>query len=135
MKFEKSCGVIVFKEEENDLYVLLVHHNEGHWGIPKGHMEDDESEEETAIREVYEETGIKCEITSDFRETITYLVNDNIQKEVVFFIGKQVGGILTNQENEVQEAVWLEISTAIETITHDDLKQLLKNAILNYQNR
>ena len=135
MKFEKSCGVIVFKEEENKLYVLLVQHNKGHWGIPKGHMEVEEIEEETAIREVFEETGIKCEITSDFRETITYFVSDNIQKEVVFFIGKEIGGTLTNQGQEIQECLWSEENDAIEKITHSNLRELLKNAFLNYKNK
>lgn len=135
MKFEKSCGAIVFKEEENNLYVLLVHHNEGHWGIPKGHMEEDEREEETAIREVYEETGIKCEITSDFRESITYLVKEDIQKEVIFFIGKPVSGTLNNQEEEIQEAIWLEENKAIDALTHEDVKLLLKKAICNYKNK
>lgn len=41
---EKSCGMIVFKKESDELKVLLVHHNVGHWGLPKGHVEENETE-------------------------------------------------------------------------------------------
>lgn len=58
---EKSCGMVVFKEENDNLYILMVKHNAGHWGLPKGHVEENETETETAVREVFEETGIKAE--------------------------------------------------------------------------
>ena len=51
---EKSCGCIIIDKDR----VLLVKHNAGHWDFPKGHMEDGETEIETAIREVKEETNL-----------------------------------------------------------------------------
>ena len=54
MKQEKSCGCIVLDKRT----VLLIKHNSGHWDFPKGHVEGEESEVETAIREVKEETGL-----------------------------------------------------------------------------
>ena len=63
MKKEKSCGCIVF----NDGKVLLVRHNKGHWDFPKGHVEPGETEEQTAKREVKEETNIDVEINTNFR--------------------------------------------------------------------
>lgn len=135
MKFEKSCGVVVFKEENGKLFILLVHHNEGHWGIPKGHMENGECEEETAIREVHEETGILSEIIGNFKESINYLVKENVQKEVVFFIGRPIGGTLNNQDKEVQEAIWVEEENIFDVLIHDDVKELLKKAISSYKNR
>jgi len=51
---EKSCGCIII----NNGKVLLVKQTKGHWGFPKGHVEANETEEETAIREVKEELGI-----------------------------------------------------------------------------
>ena len=63
MKFEKCCGCIILNENK----VLLVKHNDGHWGFPKGHVEKDETELQTAIREVKEETNLDVEIQEDKR--------------------------------------------------------------------
>lgn len=133
MKKEKSCGNIVFKEVNNKIYVLLVHHNLGHWGIPKGHVELDETEEETAIREVFEETGISSYVIPGFRETITYSPKENVLKDVIFFIGKPNDDNLTPQLTEVSEAKFIEINKGIDLITHIDEKQLLNKAIKYYK--
>ena len=70
MKYEKSCGCIVFNEKKQ---ILLVHQNAGHWGMPKGHVENDETEIQTAKREVKEETNLDVEFRND---------RNNINKEV-----------------------------------------------------
>ena len=58
MKHEKSCGAICYTREEGAPRVLVIcHRYGGHWAFPKGHVEAGESEEETAMREVREETG------------------------------------------------------------------------------
>lgn len=58
-KEDKSFGVIpVFKNDGGEYFFCLVKHRAGHWGFPKGHPDVDESEEETAKRELLEETGI-----------------------------------------------------------------------------
>ena len=134
MKKEKSCGNIVFKEIENKLYVLLVHHNLGHWGIPKGHVEINEKEEETAVREVFEETGINSYVIPGFRKIITYSPKD-VLKDVVFFIGKASDDNLTPQLTEVSEAKYVEINEGINLITHIDEKQVLKKAFDYYQEK
>ena len=61
MKFEKCCGCIILNEGK----LLLVKHNVGHWGFPKGHMEKDEIEIQTAIREVKEETNVDVKIQEE----------------------------------------------------------------------
>ena len=59
MKREKSCGVLVLRQQEDELYVVLLRHRfGGHWSFPKGHVEAGESERQTALREVREETGL-----------------------------------------------------------------------------
>lgn len=73
--------------------VLMIQHPEGHWGFPKGHVEFDETEINTAIRELYEETGISLSFfldTKKYRYTITYLCKENesiVKKSVTFFLG------------------------------------------------
>lgn len=129
LRKEKSCGVIVIKKENKKNYVLLVHHNLGHWGIPKGHIEKGETEKEAAIREVIEETGIQSEIISDFRETITYSPKSNVLKDVVFFIGKALNYNIKPQLSEIQQVKWVEVTQGFNLITHATEKELLKKAI------
>ena len=83
MKHEKSCGIVVFKDNK----ILLVHHNLGHWGMPKGHVELGETDIDAAMREVFEETGISAYIIDGFKEKITYCPRDGVEKDVYFFVG------------------------------------------------
>ena len=58
MKKEKSCGAVVYRETGEQIEILLIRHkNGGHWAFPKGHVEKKETEEDTALREIREETG------------------------------------------------------------------------------
>ena len=125
MKQEKSCGCIVFDGEK----ILLVKQTQGHWGIPKGHVEENETEHETAIREVKEETNIDVEIEGDNRYTENYVTDKGVQKEVVYFIAKKVGGNGAAQEAEIKEIEWLNPKDALERVTYDDTRNLLKKAL------
>ena len=72
MPKERSVGAIVFRFDEEPFY-LLLHYEEGHWGFPKGHRESSESKEETACREIEEETALKeFQFLTDFVEKIQY---------------------------------------------------------------
>lgn len=122
MKQEKSCGCIVMNEKNE---ILLVHHNLGHWGLPKGHMEAGETEVETAIREVKEETNIDVEVNEKFRYTQIYSPKEDVMKEVVFFLAKNVSDNGNPQLKEVSEVRWFNFDEAIETITYDNAKELL----------
>lgn len=126
---EKSCGVIVFYNDK----VLLIKHNLGHIGFPKGHVEGMETEEETAIREVKEETNCDVEIIPGFREIITYSPKRNITKDVIFFIGKPLNKELSPQLAEVQKVDFVNYKEALNLLTYQDEKDLLKKA-LQYKN-
>lgn len=134
MKKEKSCGVIVF-QNLGILSVLLVHHNLGHWGIPKGHVEYGETETETALREVFEETGVKVSLLDSFREVITYSPAKNIIKDVVFFLGEPINNNIVFQRSEVCEVVFLPIQDALLKVTHEDEKAVLEKAVSVYLNK
>ncbi|MFC1616356.1 bis(5'-nucleosyl)-tetraphosphatase, partial [Patescibacteria group bacterium] len=90
---EKSCGVVLFRENDGQREYLILHYPSGHWDFPKGHVESiDKTEEETALRELEEESGIKSvELIDGFRERITYSYKRKgviSSKQVIFFIGK-----------------------------------------------
>ena len=130
---EKSCGMIIFKNEFDKLKVLVEHQVEGHWSLPKGHVEEGETEEETAIRETFEETGINSRVVGNFRKVITYYVKDNILKDVVYFIGEALSDDIVPQITEVTEVGFVDVNEAIELIEHDDVKGVLEKAINYYQ--
>lgn len=125
MKREKSCGIVVF----NDDKVLLVFHNLGHYGIPKGHVEKGETEEETAVREVKEETNCDAKIIPGFREVITYSPKPNVMKDVVFFVGEALTTDLKPQEEETSDVFFINKSESLKTITHKEEREVLEKAI------
>lgn len=122
---EKSCGMIIFKNDR----ILLVHHIQGHWGLPKGHVEENETEIETAKREVLEETGIIAKQVTDFRGTITYSPRYNTKKEVVFFIGEAENDKITPQLSEVEEARYVDIKNIKKYIKKKNERELIAQAI------
>ena len=104
MLHEKSCGGIVYRKYHGNTEILLIKHiNSGHWSFPKGHVERDETEVETAMREIKEETGIDVMIDPTFRELVTYSPKKDTQKVVVYFIAKAKSGEPVPQENEIAE--------------------------------
>ncbi len=126
MEKEKSCGIVVIDDNK----VLLVHHLIGHFGFPKGHVEENETEEETAIREVKEETNCDAKIIPGFREVITYSPKENVMKDVVFFIGTPETKDIKPQEVEVSEVGFYDINEALNIITYKEEKSILEKAIL-----
>lgn len=130
MKYEKSCGCIVIDNGK----VLLIQHNAGHWGFPKGHVEENETEVETAIREVKEETNIDVIVNEKYRYTMSYSPEDGIEKEVVYFIASKKSDDLKNQESEVQAAEWVDLNEAVDRITFDNSKDLMRRVIEDLRN-
>ena len=105
--YEKSCGAVVYRVEGRTVRFLVVKNKNGrHWGFPKGHMEYGESERQTALREVLEETGLKVEILPGFRETCEYCPYGSIQKQVVFFAAKSGGEEVVIQRSEIDRFKW-----------------------------
>ena len=125
MKYEKSCGAIVV----DDGKVLLVKHNAGHWDFPKGHVEEGETEFETAIREVKEETNIDIKIEKENRYITKYSPKENVMKTVIYFIGEKVGGEDKPQIEEVSDVEWIDVNNAVERITHQRSKEIMIQVI------
>lgn len=124
MKKEKSCGIVVFDHDK----VLVVRMLDGHYGFPKGHVEENETEEETAIREVKEETNCDAKIIEGFREVITYSPKENVIKDVVYFVGEPLTKEIMEQETEISELFFAPISEAENIITYRDERGVLLKA-------
>ena len=125
MKYEKSCGCVVFDNRK----VLMIQHNEGHWDFPKGHVESGETEVQTAIREVKEETNIDVNVKPKYRYTTEYSPKEGVLKEVVYFIATKESDECKPQETEVQKVEWVGIDEAVDRVTFDVTRNVLKKAI------
>ena len=111
--YEKSCGAVIFRKNKNDVKLLLVkNHNGRHWSFPKGHIEDNETEEDTAIREIKEETNLDVKIMDNFREVSSYCPFGKIRKEVVFFLARTISDNIKLQESEIDSFLWVDIEGA-----------------------
>ena len=135
MDKEKSCGAVLFREPDGQRVYLTLHSTQGHWTLCKGHVEDGETELETAVREIREETGLEVRFTGGFREVITYSPFENCTKDVVFFLGKVSGGRLACQPEEVADARFLPFEAALESLTHASDKAILQEARRFLENR
>ena len=82
---EKSCGAVLFTIIDGQRYYILIKNMSGHVGFPKGHVEFGEDEYQTAVREIYEETGVSARIINGFRDSYNYLINGYVRKEAVYF--------------------------------------------------
>lgn len=131
MPKEKSCGAIVFKRAKDGIKYLLLHYEAGHWDLPKGHQEKNEKEEQTALREIKEETGIEdIQLVENFRETISYYYKrgqETIFKEVIFFLAQSATDEVTISKEHIGYA-WLNYEHALKKLTFNNAKELLKKA-------
>jgi len=138
LKHEKSCGAIIYnvRPGEGSPELLLIRHRvNGHWSFPKGHVEGSESERETALREVKEETGLDIRLRDGFRECVEYYPKPGVKKLVVYFLGYlDHEQELHRQEEEVSEIGWIPMEKAAETVTFKNDKNLIAKAI-RYLNR
>ena len=129
MKKEKSCGAVIYKFFDDELKILIVKHNAGHYAFPKGHMEGDETELETAIREIKEETNLDVIIDCGFRFVNTYCPKENVIKDVVYFVATPINDNYIPQDSEIANIDWYDIQGAYNIITHNDDKEILRKAI------
>ena len=129
MKREKSCGALVIRKngEQYDL-VLLRHRFGGHWSFPKGHVEAGETERQTALREVKEETGLSIRLYDGFRESVEYFPQAGVKKQVVYFLGEALGDELIRQEEEISELIWTPLLEAAGLVTFANDKRLIRLA-------
>lgn len=129
MTFEKSCGAIIIRKNDEIMETLLIQMLGGHWSFPKGHVENSETEIETALREIKEETNLEVTLDTRFREITTYSPKPNVLKDVIFFIGYAKSGNVIIQKSEVKNYMWVNIHDACHTITYDEDKKILRKAI------
>lgn len=127
MNKEYSCGGLVYKLNNDTLKFLVIKQvNGNHYGFPKGHMEENETKEETAYREILEETNIKTIINKNAFVTINYEPKPGITKEVTYFLAKALNTNISFQAEEVLEAYWLTYNEVLNILTYQNDFEVLK---------
>lgn len=132
MKFEFSAGGIVFKKEKGTVTILLAKHSQNKsWGFPKGLIgdkEEGESKEETAIREVKEETGVEAVILKPLSATEYWYQWDGEKrkKTVYYFLMECIQYDFEQRDHEMEEILWCPVDKVESTLTFSADKKLWK---------
>lgn len=126
-KQEKSCGAVVYNPKKHSF--LIIKMLNGNWGFPKGHTEDQETDIQTAIREVTEETGINIEILDGFKKSIKYIPFPEVLKEVIFFIGITEEEKITIDKDEIEDYMWCSYEEALKMITYKPQRDVMESSL------
>ena len=135
--YESSCGAVVFRDIKGEiLYLLIKNKRSSHWGFPKGHMEPGETKEDTAKREVLEETGIHVKLIDGFECVSKFKIQNKIQKNVYVFVGTTQDTSISIQTEEIEDFIWLTYERALSLLKFDNDKDILTaaNNFLNENN-
>jgi 8-oxo-dGTP pyrophosphatase MutT (NUDIX family) len=134
LKIKRAAGCVVYHYDTHGaLWVLLIQDRYGKWTVPKGHLEDGESDAQAAMREVFEETGIRGEL-GPLVGQIEYIVHskkgERRLKQVTFFLLRTTATAITLQAKEgIHAAEWLSPNAALARIDYPQVRDVLARAL------
>jgi 8-oxo-dGTP pyrophosphatase MutT (NUDIX family) len=134
---EISAGGFVVSKNDSSMVALMARFNRGgklEWCIPKGHLEAEETKEQAALREVFEETGLRAEI-KDYLGEVSYTFNQkglHVSKTVHVFLMDQVSGELSMEHDpnhEASELAWVKLDELVAKLSHGNEKRIARVAL------
>lgn len=134
-KKQKTIGIVVFRREGGRIWYLLLHHSGRYWNFPKGRQEAGESQRQTALRELEEETGItEIKLIRGFRDGYDYNFQGNrrpnegmVYKQAIFFLGQTLQReVIISDEH--QNFGWFGYAAALKKMTYKPGRDLLQHA-------
>lgn len=129
---QESAGGVVLRRIGGDVHVLLIRDPYKNWGLPKGHLERDETPAHAALREVTEETGLTDLVLGPRIDQIDWyfrLRGTLVHKYCTFFLIASPAGEAVPEESEgITECVWLPLDDALERITYENAGAVLETA-------
>ena len=130
MNRENSCGAVVFTRESGGIRYVLVEQRSGQYSFPKGHVEPGETEEQTALREIWEETGLRPVILPGFRDGEAYEVRKKpgTMKDVVYFIAEYTDQSFAPSTTDAVSAGLFSFEEALEKLPTDSRRNVLIHA-------
>lgn len=136
MKKEKSCGCLIYRYKQGKREFLCIRQKNGNYiGFPKGHIETFESESETAIREVKEETNLDVYIFEDIKAKGSYVIHDEIYKEVVYFLATPYSFTQEKQIDEIDDLFWFPEYEVINQLTYSTDQKIFKEIMHQFYQR
>jgi 8-oxo-dGTP pyrophosphatase MutT (NUDIX family) len=130
-----SAGGVVYRRNEDDTIDVVLasrrtRRGELAWGLAKGGIEEGESREAAAVREVQEETGLLAEIEVDLGDTkYIYVWEDvRIRKTVHFFLMRWIGGNIDDRDDEMEEIRWFSLDRALKRAAYRGEREVLARA-------
>lgn len=127
--YERSCGAVVYRFINDEVrYLLIKNRRSAHWGFPKGHVERGESNEQTAMREVLEETGIHIKILPGFASKSDYTIQGKIEKSVTIYLAKTNDVQTIIQREEIEDYMWLDYKRAMDNLRFINDRNILEDA-------
>jgi len=135
MKLEFSAGGVVFQKNGDNMLVLVSQHSQHHgWVFPKGFIGDKidgETKEDTAIREVKEETGIDAQILEKLTPITYWYVMDGqkCKKTVYYYVMKHLGGDTEDRDHEMEAVEWIAPEQVMGRLTYQSDKDVFEEAL------
>ena len=124
--YESSCGAVVYRMINGELrYLLIKNKRSANWGFPKGHIEPGETKEETAMREVLEETGVHIHIHPGFVSRSEYTIQGKVEKSVSIFVAGTTDTQTVIQQEEIEDYIWLRYPEALQMLKFENDKEIL----------
>ena len=130
MIYEKACGAVVYTILNGQIHYVIIQQQEGFHGFPKGHVEKNETEGETALREIYEEVGLRPTLIKGFKVIDEYplLRKQHVIKQVVYFLAEYSSQAIIIQEEELLGAMLLPYEEAIKILDYESSRKVLAQA-------
>ncbi len=132
MPTEYSCGAVVFTAAKGERRYLIIREKEDFWGFPKGHMEKGETEEETALREILEETGLRVRLLKGFRTEDSHALiregRPGTVKHVTYFLAAYTDQTPRPQAGEIAEIALLTFREALDAFQYESSRRILTEA-------
>lgn len=128
--YEVATGAVIYTRIAGELRYLLVQSKDRHfWGFSKGHVEAGEMKEAAAIREIKEETNLDVTVNTDFTAETRYPLKNGKTKISIFYVSEVAPDVeTTKQLAEISAIQWFDYETALNTLTFDNLKDVLRKA-------
>jgi 8-oxo-dGTP pyrophosphatase MutT (NUDIX family) len=130
MNWEYSCGAVVFTRENGHVLFAIVQEQSGAYSFPKGHMENNETEMETARREIIEETGLNPDFLPGFKAEDEYDLAEKpgTRKRVTYFLAEYKNQPLVPRQGEIRRIQLLPYDEALSCFEHEGTKSVLNKA-------
>lgn len=130
-----SAGGVAYRMEGKNVQIAVIRtSSEGRWQLPKGLIDPGETPEIAALREVREEAGIDCEIVRAVGDVKYWFVaaydgvKKRYHKKVHFFLMRYLNGSVDDHDDEVDEARWEPIDSAVDLLAFKSEKELVEKA-------